>query len=78
MPVAAPTTVTIYVALLDEGTDVWRPVQAQRQGDGSYLIVSSNDAPDDEKWQFPTGSTVRCELRKLSGGDRLVAVVEGT
>jgi hypothetical protein len=78
MPVAEPATVTIYVALLDEGTDVWRPVQAQRQGDGSYLIVSSNDAADDEKWQFTTGSAVRCETRKLSGGDRLVAVAAGS
>jgi hypothetical protein len=74
MTVATQSTATIYVALLDEGTDVWRPVEARKQNDGSYLIVSTNDAPDDERWQFPTGSVVRCETRKLSGGEHLVAV----
>lgn len=69
---------TIYVSLMDEGTDVWRPVQAEKQIDGSYIIVSRNDDPGDEKWQFPSGSVVRCELRQLSGGVRLVAVSAGT
>jgi hypothetical protein len=70
-------TETIYVALLDEGTDVWRPVQAKRQQDGSYVIVSQNDDPSDEKWQFPYGSVVWCEPRELSGGVRLVAISAG-
>ena len=29
----------IYVALLDEGVDVWRPVEAQRLPSGDYLIL---------------------------------------
>ena len=74
MPVISQHTATIYVALLEEGTDVWRPVQAQKQSDGSYIIVSPNDAPDDEKWQFNTGNAVRCEVRRLAGGEHLVAV----
>src|SRR3546814_9207081 len=67
-------TTTIYVALLDEGTDVWRPVQAAQRTDGSYIILSTNGDPEDEKWQFPSGSIVQCEIKTLSGGNQLVAV----
>lgn len=65
---------TIYVALLDEGTSVWRPVKAQRIGEDMYRIVSENLDPDDEHWQFPPGTVMRCEVRRLSGGESLVAV----
>src|SRR3546814_12858146 len=67
-------TTTIYVALLDEGTDVWRPVQAAQRTDGPYIILSTNGDPDDEKWQLQSGSIVPCELKTLSGGHQLVAV----
>src|SRR5258707_6631795 len=64
---------TIYVALLEEGVDVWRPVAAHREGDSIYRITSM-PSPDDETWQFPPGSLVSCEWRELSGGSSLVAV----
>jgi hypothetical protein len=75
---ANPDSETIYVALLDEGTDVWRPVQAERLPDGLYRIVSVNENPDDERWEFATVSIVRCEQKRLSGGVRAVAVAVGT
>jgi hypothetical protein len=62
---------TIYVALLDEGTDVWRPVEAQPEG-AFYRIVDS--VPEDEKWAFHPGSLVRCEPRQFAEGSGLVAV----
>jgi len=65
---------TIYLALLDEGIDVWRPVQATELASGLYQIVSDNVDPSDERWEFSAGSKVRCELRSLSGGTYLVAV----
>jgi len=64
---------TIYVALLDEGTACWRPVQAEVLENGSYRIVSDNADPEDEHWEFPPGSVVRCTERRLSGGLCLVA-----
>ena len=67
-------TETIYVALLAEGTDVWRPVQAERRAGGLFQIVSKNDDPELETWEFSSGSLVRCEEKRLSGGLRLVAV----
>lgn len=66
-------TNTIYVYLLDEGTDVWRPVEAQEVGNCVYKIVSVNTNPEDEEWQFKTGSIVRCRKMKLSQGERIVA-----
>ena len=65
---------TIFVCLLDEGTDVWRPVDAENVGPGAYRIITNNEAADDEHWQFSTGEVVHCEPRHLSGGECLVAV----
>jgi hypothetical protein len=41
------TTRTVYVELLGEGVDVWRPVEAIADGEAFVL---------------PPGSRVRCEL----------------
>ncbi len=65
---------TIYVALLDRGGASLRPVQAQRRAGGLFQIVSKNDDPEDENWQFSSGSLVRCEERQLADGLQLVAV----
>lgn len=71
------TTETIYVALIDEGVDVWRPVEAEPLGDDRYRLVSPPDFdPDTETWAFPPGSVVLCEERALSDGPALVAVQE--
>jgi hypothetical protein len=64
----------IYVYLLDEGTDVWRPTKGQRVGDFIYRLLSTeNYDPEIEEWEFPPGSIVRCEYQDLSGGHHLVA-----
>ena len=54
--------------LLDEGVDVWRPVQVAKRSDGYYEVTGHNDAPEDENWAFETGDIVSCELREL--GDK--------
>jgi hypothetical protein len=63
---------TVYVKLLEEGTDVWRPVQALRLLDQRFLLVGKPE--DSETWEFPSGATVICEHRELSGGMCEVAV----
>jgi hypothetical protein len=67
-------TETIYVYLLDEGVDCWRPVDAAREGENQYRIVSANRDPSDEQWEFVSGDLVVCERRTLSGSEALVAV----
>jgi hypothetical protein len=67
-----PPESTIYVPLLGEAVDVWRPVAAAHEADDSYLLP--DEQPDDETWAFPPGSRVHCERRTLSGTSELVAV----
>lgn len=63
----------IYVRLLNEGVDVWRPVEAIREG-SSFRIVGPAPQPPFEEWEYPLGALVVCELQRLSGGDCLVAI----
>ena len=67
---------TIYVALLDEGVNVWRPVAAEQLPTGNFRILLGEVNPEIERWEFPPGSVVRCESRKLSEGVTLVAVAQ--
>jgi hypothetical protein len=64
---------TVYVALLDEGTAVWRPVAAERLGGDLYRLVGP--VPEDERWEFRPDEIVRCAQRKFSGGEQVLAVV---
>ena len=65
----------IYIALLDEAVDVWRPVDAMAIGKSTCKIKSVNSNPDDERWQFVTGDTVYCEEKQFQNGAKgLVAV----
>jgi hypothetical protein len=60
-------TETIYIELLDEGVEAWRPVKAERRQDGLFRLLSG--PPDEtEAWTFPQGSVVRCEEKTFSGG----------
>ena len=69
------TTETIYVALLDEGVDVWRPVPAHRVDGDTYVILRPDSYdPSDESWEFPPGSVVKCRLRQTREGSILAAV----
>jgi len=68
------TVATIFVRLLDEGVDVWRPVPAIDIGNQRFRLT----APDDydtsfETWEFPRGAVVDCETKTLSDGPALVA-----
>jgi hypothetical protein len=62
----------VYVALLDEGTNVWRPVLAHQVGPRLFRL--SGPVPADKSWQFQPGELVRCEIRRLSGGPVLVVI----
>lgn len=61
----APTQ-TIYMPLLDEGVDVYRPVQAHPINDDLFLVTGN--VPDGEMWAFPPGLVVRCRWTRFSGG----------
>jgi hypothetical protein len=65
-------TTTIYMYLPGEAVDVWRPVQVEALGDGHYRVVGP--MPADETWEYPPGSIIRTEMRRLSAGDAMFAV----
>jgi hypothetical protein len=67
---------TIYVALLDEGIDVWRPVEAQEVSPDTYLIVDRDYDPPTERWEVQPGTVVRCRRENRDGGQILVATEE--
>ena len=66
----------IFVALLDEGTNVWRPVAAKNVGAGEFEIVGT--MPDDETWQFLPGAVVRCEPHRFADGKVGLVAVEAS
>jgi hypothetical protein len=64
---------TIYVKLVDEGTEVWRPVSAIRRKDNIFVIASQS-VPADEKWEFLPGDVVVVEDRLDANGSYAVCV----
>jgi hypothetical protein len=69
-----PTT-KVYVRLLDEGTDVARPTEAEVVSDGVYRLLPTPDYDSEvEKWEFLPGELVRCPVIKLVEGDFLGVV----
>jgi len=66
---------TVHVRLLDEGTDVWRPVQAERLGETTYRLAHGS-VPEDENWSFQPGDIVVVEHRRGADADgqSLIAV----
>lgn len=68
--------VTIFVALLDEGVDVWRPVQARPLDHGHFRIVGVDADISDKTWQFPVGAIVKCVNKKFADGTDGMTAVE--
>ncbi len=68
--------VTIFVGLLEEGVEVWRPVQARPLDDGHFRIIGVEADVRDETWQFPVGAIVRCVRKKFADGTSGMAAVE--
>jgi hypothetical protein len=56
----------IYLPLLNEGTDCWRPVEAEQVGTNSYRILEIQ--PEDEDWPVRTGDVVTCKPHRFSDG----------
>lgn len=66
-------TKVIFVSLLDEGVDTWRPVQAEHLRGSVYRILEQPYDRDVEIWQFEPGDMVVCELIDSDSGGFLAA-----
>lgn len=71
----ASNTEEVYIRLLNEGAEVFRPTRAGHIRESIYrLLATDNYDPDDEEWEFLPGTLVRCEIRRISDGRILLAV----
>ncbi len=68
---------TVYVRLLDEGVEVWRPVPAERVSEGAYRL-SDAPPPEDEAWTFQPGEVVVAERRAGRMDQPLIALARAS
>jgi hypothetical protein len=61
-------TEEIFVSLLDEGVDVWRPVRAVHLHGNVYRIADQSYDNEVETWQFVPGDEVFCEMIDSNDG----------
>lgn len=67
--------VSVYVRLLGEGVEVYRPVPASMVSTSTFVLDGEDIYdPKDEDWEFPPGSLVNVETKILDGESVLVAV----
>ena len=59
--------------LLEEGSPVARPVQAEQIAADRYVI--QGPVPDTEIWEFPPGTTVCGRMHKYADGQKLLTAV---
>jgi len=59
---------TIYIALANEGTPVWRPIEAKKLEENLYEIPIDVVVPKDEEWEFKPGTKVKCKEKAFSDG----------
>jgi len=58
----------IYIPLLEEGTNVWRPASAERLDEDTFRILGP--VPEDELWAFGPGENVVVKNYVFSDGTR--------
>ncbi|HEX5467316.1 MAG TPA: hypothetical protein VFW92_11645 [Candidatus Limnocylindrales bacterium] len=64
----------IFVRLIDEAVEVWRPVEAVHLDGNVYQIAEQPYDRSIEKWEFEPGDEVICMPRESPEGRILVAV----
>jgi hypothetical protein len=70
------TDALVYVRLLDEGADVWRPVSATALPDGTFRLAEPDGYDSEaEVWEFPPHARVKCASKRFADGEEgLVAI----
>jgi len=59
---------TVFVRLLNEGTDIMRPALASKVASDSFRLLLPKDYdPEYEEWEFKLGDLVICEARRVYG-----------
>lgn len=64
----------VFVRLLDEIVDVWRPVTAERIASDRFRILEQPYDRGTERWEFEPGEEVICRLVQSDDGAFLAAI----
>ena len=65
----------IYIPLINEGTDVWRPAKGRRIKDLIFEVLCPDDYDSmNEDWQFKPGNIVKCKKVNMENKEILVAI----
>jgi len=65
----------VYVPLVGEGANCWRPVHADHVA-GDVYEIAVDEEPASEHWAFPPHSRVRCREHVFSDGKVGLVAVE--
>ena len=69
-----PQTIEVFVQLLNEGTEVYRPTKGVLLApDVVRLLETPGYDPELEEWEFAPGSAVGCVLERRCSGLVLIA-----
>ena len=67
--------IQVYVKLLNEGTEVFRPTSALEVEKGWFRMLATPDYdPENEQWEFLPGQIVCVEQRRGLSGEFPLAV----
>jgi len=64
----------IYMPLLGEGTDCWRPVRSVQVDEGVFEVL--DQLREGESWAFAPGSRVRCRNHVFTTGEQGLVAFE--
>ncbi len=64
----------IYVKLLNEDIDVWRPAKAKHIEKNIYYLLAQEYDTDIETWEFKPNTKVRCEEVMREHKNILIAI----
>jgi hypothetical protein len=73
-PIHQMQPVKIFVPLLNEGIDCWRPANAKAHGEDVFEILGI--IPAGEEWQFAPGMRVRCRPKQFADGSAALVAYE--
>src|ERR1700676_392992 len=57
----------VYMPLVGDGTDCWRPVRAQSISEDIFEVI--DHIPSGESWKFAPFTRLRCRNRTFTGGE---------
>jgi hypothetical protein len=74
MSAVSDSNIEVYVKLLNEGTEVYRPVPSRRIADDIFLLCGADIYNrEDEEWEFEPGSAVKVIEKAFARGRGLLA-----